>query len=106
MGAERKHRHGVQRKQNVIIWGIIYTGMKNAQRQANSLHFMVEALRKRTTTLLTNIVSFYHYHFVPLSFQHVFNVKKNEVFYIFFFSFTKSPKSDVYFIITANLNLD
>lgn len=77
MGAERKHRHGVQRKQNVITWGIIYTGMKNSQRNANSLHFMVEALRKSTTTLLTNIVSFYHYHFVPLSFQHVFNVKKN-----------------------------
>lgn len=49
-------RHGVRRIQNVIIWGIIYTGMKNSQRNTNSLHYMVEALRKRAITLLANIV--------------------------------------------------
>lgn len=66
-------RHGVRGIRNVIIWGIIYTGMKNSQRNTNSLHYMVEALRKRAITLLANIV---------LSFQHAIDAKQIYFFFL------------------------
>lgn len=71
-------RHGVRRIQNVIIWGITYTGMKNSQRNTNSLHYTVEALRKRAITLLANIV---------LSFQHVFDAK--QIYFFFFYKISR-----------------
>lgn len=77
-------RHGVRGIQNVIIWGIIYTGMKNSQRNTNSLHYMVEALRKRAITLLANIV---------LSFQHAIDAKQ-----IYFFFLLQNLQNLIYIL--------